>query len=136
MNNILNKFDNNNNNDDNGYYGSSDYSDNNSIKKSLTSSSNVDKLYGISSPTSSSSSSTETTQTSTTPSSTASSSPSLKQQVLPTKAVLDNFVKTIPNTKADVKIYFERFERIYNAVTQDESKENTRRNSLTTCSYV
>ena len=115
------------NDDDNGYYGSSDYSDNNSIKKSLKS--NTDKLYSISSPTSSTvSTSTETTQASTTPSScsTASSSPSLKPQ---------QQQQIIPNTTADVKIYFERFERIYNSVSQDDDKAN-RRNSFTTCSYV
>jgi hypothetical protein len=114
---------------DDGYYGSSDYSDNNSIKKSLKS--NTDKLYSISSPTSSTVS-TETTQTSTTPSScsTASSSPSLKPQQQQQQQQ-----KIIPNSKADVKIYFERFERIYNSVSQDDDKIN-RRNSLTTCSYV
>ena len=137
---ILKKID-----EDNGYYGSSDYSDStNSIKKSLknntncsTDNNNNKQLYSISSPTSSTVS-TETTHTSTTPSScsTASSSPSLKQQ-LPAMITKQQI---LPTTKAaDVKIYFERFERIYNSVSPDDDDkiENSHRNSLTTtCSYV
>lgn len=157
-----------NDHEDNGYCGSSDYSDSTSINnlKKLHNNSNNNNsivenrnIYTVktdfSSPQSSSTTSSTSETQPTTPLSTASSSPSFitnqtKQHMcVKTNTNLNplldnNIIKTIPNTKADVKIYFERFERIYNsASTQDDVldvDENlndfSKRNSLTTYSYV
>lgn len=123
---------------DMGYYGSSDYSENNSF--GLLSQKQVKPIQRATNQTSSFTSSSLLSSPSSSTDSSSAGSPTYANKPTITNLYPVNCYQKVDTAKStDVKIYLERFERIYNSDSinnQTNSNGNKQRNNVTSYSYV